>query len=392
MLKGHFIMFVQISGWVIFSIGAIFSVPSLIAMLSRTFIKKTGQCPLLENVPLVSIIIAARDEEVKIEETLQSCLSLNYSNYELIVVNDRSTDKTGDMIDQFANKNDRLKALHVTELPDGWLGKVHAMHLASKAATGEFLLFMDGDILLHPETVTMAMQYVVAKELDHLCLFPGTLPGSHIAEEALVASFGMLFAIGTQPLLVPTSFKKSYVGIGAFNLVRRTAYNSMGGHEPLKLNILDDVKLGMLIKRYGFKQDVLLADKHVKLKWQDSAWGVICGLEKNGFASMNYSFLKMIRFSLYVVIIMMLPSFVAPFVWNIDGAGFIAAAILGHLQFAIIGQRLGRGLYLFPLYLFALAGILFAFWRSAFITTRQQGVRWRDTFYSLRDLRNGLMQ
>ena len=347
-------LYVQIIGWVIFAISAIFSVPALIVMLSRTFIKKTNQCPQLENPPLVSIIIAARDEEAKIEEALQSCLSLDYPNYELIVINDRSTDNTGAIIDRLANENHLLKTTHITELPDGWLGKVHAMHLGSQIATGEFLLFVDGDIMLHPETLTKAIQYVTTKEIDHLCLFPGNLPGSHIAEEALVVSFGMLFAIGTQPPLVPTSFKKAYVGIGAFNMVRRTAYDGIGGHEPLKLDILDDVKLGMLIKRNNFKQDVLMADQHVRLKWQDSTWGVICGLEKNGFASMSYSFFNMLGFSSYVLIILMLPSFIAPFVWNIHGAGFIAAAIMGHLQFGIIGHRLGRGWHLFPFYLFAL--------------------------------------
>lgn len=182
----------------------------------------------LKSYPLVSVIVPARNEEGKIEICLQSLLKTDYSNIEIIAVNDRSEDRTGAIMDRLADGNKRLRVIHIKELPEKWLGKNHAMYKASQTAKGDFLLFTDGDIIFEKETLRLAIQYITHNNLDHICLFPQTIPGSYW-ENALTVFFGLLFILGTKPWAIPGGSKRAYAGIGAFNLVGKSAYDKIGG-------------------------------------------------------------------------------------------------------------------------------------------------------------------
>ena len=292
-------------------------------------------------------------------------------------------------MDEIAATDARLNVLHITELPDGWLGKNHAMHVASEKATGDLLLFTDGDIIYEPFAIEIAVRHFVRQKLQHLCLLPRMLPGN-IFENAVVTFFGLAFAVGMQLHLIKTRWPLSYAGVGAFNLVDAKFYRSVGGHKPIAMDILDDVKLGKMLKKNGGMIDFQMAQKLLSVRWQPSLWGVVTGLEKNGFASLNYSIPQILIVTFVFLLTMVFP-YVSPFVLTLrEASGFIATATFWHLAFAVVVVQMPGGLPLTPLFPVGAMLMAFAYWRSAIITLRQGGVRWRDSFYPLAQLRKGL--
>jgi len=386
-------------GWIVFAFVALWTIPAIIALAvkrllpyesglsaGRSLTNDAGpQIPL----PKISVIVPARNEEAQIRNGLTTLLQSTGFDVEVIAVDDRSTDSTGCIMDEIATTDRRLKVIHITDLPEGWLGKNHAMHVASEMATGELLLFTDGDIIYEPAAIEIAARHFVEKKLQHLCLLPRMLPGS-IFENAVVSFFGLAFAVGMQLHLIKTRWPLSYAGVGAFNLVETQFYRSIGGHNPIAMDILDDVKLGKLIKKNGGKIDFQMAQKLLSVRWQPSLWGVVTGLEKNGFASLNYS-IRQLLIATFVFLLTMVFPYVSPLVlsWR-NASGFIATAILWHLLYAFVVFRVPGGLLLTPLFPVGAWLMAFAYWRSAVITLRQGGVRWRDSFYPLAQLRKRL--
>jgi glycosyltransferase involved in cell wall biosynthesis len=386
-------------GWIVFTVVAGFTIPAIIALSLKQLLpyqqglsvsdSATDGRNASSSLPSISVIVPARNEAAQIRNGLTTLLNSTGVEIEIIAVNDRSTDATGRIMDELALTESRLKVIHIVQLPEGWLGKNHAMHVASQVATGELLLFTDGDILFEPCAIETAVRHFVHQKLQHLCLLPRMLPGS-IFENAVVTFFGLAFAVGMQLHLIKTRWPLSYAGVGAFNLVDKQFYRSIGGHTPIAMDILDDVKLGKMIKNNGGTIDFQMAQELLSVRWQPSLWGVVTGLEKNGFASLNYSIPQFLLFTFVFVMTMMFP-YVAPFVLTLQNAsGFVATAILWHLAFAFVVIRMPGGLPLTPLFPVGAILMAFAYWRSTFITLRQGGVRWRDSFYPLAELRKGL--
>ncbi len=378
----------ELTGWLLFVVVLFYAGPALLLMPRRTLRRFTRQSNEPTNWPLVSVVIAARDEEQRIGETLNRLLASDYPQLEIILANDRSTDGTAEIAAAIAIKDTRLRIVTIDNVPEGWLGKTNAMTQATKLATGEFLLFTDGDIQFSPDAIRLAMRYTLDRQLDHFCLFP-SMETEGWAERVLVSFFAMLFAFGTQPWLRRLRFPSAYYGIGAFNLVRRSAYDAAGGHEPIRLDILDDVKLGKLLFKQKSSADYLVAEDAVRVRWQPSAWGVIRGLEKNAFASMSYSLVKMLVFSAFFTLVFFVPIVATILVPIESSSGFLAVLILLHLTFGRLSVAFGGSVTVMPGLIVGAVGVLFAFWRSAFLTLRRGGVNWRETFYSLNDLRTG---
>jgi glycosyltransferase involved in cell wall biosynthesis len=385
-------------GWIVFAFVAVWTIPAVIALTLKQLLPyqsglatdadAAATAPSVPR-PSVSVIVPARNEEAQIRNALTTLLQSTGVEFEVIAVDDRSTDSTGRIMDEVAAADARLKVVHITQLPDGWLGKNHAMHVASEEATGELLLFTDGDIIYEPSAIEIAVRHLVRHKLQHLCLLPKMIPGN-VFENAVVTFFGLAFAIGMQLHLIRTRWPLSYAGVGAFNLVDATFYRSLGGHKPIAMDILDDVKLGKMIKKNGGRIDFQLAPKLLSVRWQQSLWGVVTGLEKNGFASLNYS-IPQILFVTFVFFLTMVFPYLSPFVLTLrDASGFIATITLWHLLYAFIVSRIPGGLLFAPMFPVGAFVMAFAYWRSAIITLRQGGVRWRDSFYPLAQLRKGL--
>jgi glycosyltransferase involved in cell wall biosynthesis len=343
--------------------------------------------PPLSDWPLVSVVVPAKNEEEKIEENLRSLLNMDYPHFEIIAVDDRSEDKTGAIMDKTAKKDERLKVIHIKELPDRWLGKTHAMHKASQAAKGEFVLFTDGDIIFEKDALRLSIQYVTHHKLDHLCLVPELTPGGYW-ERVMISFFGLIFLLSIRPWAVNRK-KSLYAGIGAFNLVRKTAYDEIGGHKRLRLEVIDDVKLGKAVKHSGFSQDMLTGDGFIRLRWHNGVKGYITGMEKNGFAMIEYSIIQLILLSLLSGVLVMAP-YIGILTFSdarIFGYALAFLAMHGVSGYGGAKARYGwRVTFGLP---FAAIIFFWILWRSAIITLRQGGVKWRDTFYSLDVLRDG---
>jgi len=245
--------------------------------------------PLPGATPMrVSIIVPARNEQRNIREALQSLLALEYPDYELIVVDDRSEDDTGRILDGMAAVSPRLKVIHIERLPQGWLGKNHALWVGSRRATGELLLFTDADIIMEPTVLTRAVAFLEQHGLDHLAATPSMhMPGTFLS--MFGASFIIYFSLFSRPWKARDPKSRFHIGIGAFNLLRSDVYRAIGGHEAIRLRPDDDIKLGKIVKLGGFHQDAAYAPEYLTVEWYATLGDVIRGLEKNAFSGADYN-------------------------------------------------------------------------------------------------------
>jgi glycosyltransferase involved in cell wall biosynthesis len=343
-----------------------------------------------EDCPGISMLFAARDEEEKLPAALATLMEIDYPNLEIIAVDDRSKDATGRILDQFAATHPRLRVVHVEELPAGWLGKPHALQKAYQASTGEWLLFTDADVRFQPESLRRAMAVVRQRKLDHLTLF-GDVDMRGFWETTVLTFFGLAMHIATDPYRVSNPNSRAYIGVGAFQMLRRKVYESIGTHRRLAMEVVDDMKLGKLVKQSGFHTCVGVAEALVSVRWHSGAGNIIRGVTKNFFAAFGYR----LWFAALAIGGMLLFN-VAPFVGALAGHGWIRifsaiAVVIALLLHAGIDIVLRAS----PLYALThpLGAILFCYMivRSVAVTLWNGGVTWRDTFYPIEELKRGVV-
>src|SRR5438876_613614 len=236
----------------------------------------------------VSILFAARDEEEKLPAALDTLMEIDYPDLEVIAVDDRSQDSTGRILDEFAAAHQRLRVVHITQLPSGWLGKPHALQKAYEASTGEWLLFTDADVRFKPDVLRRAIALAKARNLEHLTLM-GDVEMVGFWETVLITFFGMAFNIATDPYRVANPHSRAYIGVGAFQLLRRAAYEASGMHRRLAMEVVDDMKLGKIVKQSGFRSGAGIAQDFVVVRWHAGLGNLIRGVTKNFFAGVGYS-------------------------------------------------------------------------------------------------------
>ncbi|MGH9678291.1 MAG: glycosyltransferase, partial [Candidatus Acidiferrum sp.] len=209
------------------------------------------------RAPRLSIIVPALNEEQHIEEAITSLLNLDYPDYEVIAVNDRSTDRTGEIMERLAaSAVGKLRVLHVRELPPGWLGKPHAMWLAAQQAGGQWFLFTDADVKFRPDALRRAVHYAESSVTDHLAVIP-TMEMKTAGERMMIAYIQCMSLFATFRFWkAPDPKSSEYVGVGAFNLIRRSVYEKLGSFAALRMEVVEDLKLGKLVKQHGFAQRV----------------------------------------------------------------------------------------------------------------------------------------
>jgi len=376
------------AGWIVAIVWAGSTILTVRFLRGSRLADRAGEALDPRLWPMVSVVVPARDEARGVEEALRSLANLDYPALEVIAVDDRSTDGTGAIIDRVAAGDPRVRSLHIAELPEGWLGKCHAMQAGARLAEGELLLFTDGDVVFTPDTLRLAVRHLLARKLDHLALLPGLVPGGYW-EDAVKSYFGMLFIVGVRAWAAGSASKNVYVGIGAFNLLRRTAYETIGGHETLRLEVTDDLMLGKRVKQAGFRQEALIASDHLRLRWQEGVGGFIRGLEKNGFAALGFSLPFLLLLTALVFLFYAVPYLGVLVFRDARVFGYAFSVLLMHGTYGYFASFQRNGWLLAPALPCAAFIYLFAIWRSAVITLRQGGVRWRDTFYPLEVLKRG---
>jgi glycosyltransferase involved in cell wall biosynthesis len=362
--------------------------------------------------PKVSIIVPARNEERDIEASLLRLLDLDYDNYEVIAVNDRSTDRTGEIMEKVLSnyKNNRgaplladfartgiksgmetrLRILHHRDLPPGWMGKTHAMWTAANAATGDWLLFTDADVMFKPDSLRRALAYAEEMRADHLVLFPQMIMKSP-GEFMMIAFFQTMFVFGHRPWKVADPKSKDHMGVGAFNLIRRSAYHSVGTYEALRMEVLDDMKLGKVVKNAGFAQRVVFGGDLISIRWARGAKGVVDNLTKNFFAVLSFQAWRTIVSAFGLAFLNL-----GPFLGIVLAHGWqrLPYAIALFSMFSIyvgMSRRSRVPAYYFLLHPVSTALFVYTLLLSMFHTLSNDGIIWRGTKYHLEELRKGMV-
>jgi len=348
------------------------------------FLRYTGALDTLYGK--VSVVVAARNEQRHLRQALESLMAQDYPRLEIIVVNDRSTDDTAAIVNNLARSHGGLRVIHITRLPHGWLGKNHALYVGAQQASGDYLLFTDADVIMHPTAASRAISFMQQNNLDHLAVWPQANQKGTLLN-ILVGTFLCLFTLGKKPWKARNPKSPFYMGIGAFNLIAAEAYKKIGTHQRIAMRPDDDMMLGRLVKKNHLRQDVLNGVGMINIEWYASLGEMIRGLEKNAFAGLKYSllFVALICLCLFTFIVFPLPAVFlttgAARILNVLALAVWAVAYADNARFWKI--PLWHGIAL-PV---GTALLIYAIANAVCRTLRNGGITWRDTHYSLEDLK-----
>ena len=359
---------------------------TLDVLIGARRIRPLSTLPSIPTQLKASVVVAARNEARGIAPAMRSLLALEYPDLEIIVVNDRSTDETGRILAQIQAEHPRLRVVTVTSLPDGWLGKNHALAAGASVARGDVLLFTDADVVFEPTSLARAVAYLDSEDLDHLTALPDvTVRG--VALTALVTTFGVLFGIYSRPWKARDPKSRHHIGVGAFNLLRMSAYQHIGTHAAIALRPDDDLRLAREVKRAGLRTDVVHGRDMVAVEWYTSVTEMIDGLMKNAFAGLNYSVLQLVGSTLALVAFNLWPCVgivaASGAAQRLAGVStlLLATLVLAHTRAA----RTSPGYVL--LHPFGVLVFIYILWRSAILALSRGAIIWRDTSYPLTRLR-----
>ncbi|NGM83206.1 glycosyltransferase [Paenibacillus sp. 7124] len=334
----------------------------------------------IQEPPLISVIIAARNEQKALKRCIRSLTRQTYPSLEIIAVDDRSTDRTRSIIEEMASKHPNVSGVYIKELPKHWMGKSHALYEGVKRAKGEWLLFADGDILFHPECLTKAESYCRKNTLDHLTLIPD-FHGSHLFSKwygafifMSASSFGMLWRVKNPK--APQS-----LGVGAFNLVKRSAYEQIGTHAAFSYNTTDDATR---IKQAGFRQDAVYGTRMIAVwNWYENLSQLIRSVEKSVF-----SFQSALITAVSCLLTMLYPwagLFIGPPVPRVLCAVSLLAVFL---LYYVYSRHAGGGRWYGIAHPLIGLCLIYGGFRGALRASRRGGMTWRGTTYGLKDLKS----
>jgi glycosyltransferase involved in cell wall biosynthesis len=343
--------------------------------------------------PRLSVIVPACNEGEHIEAAVGSLLAQDYPNLEVVAVDDRSTDDTGEILERVARTEPKLSVLHVDSLSAGWLGKVNAMQQGVQAATGDWLLFTDADVHYEPAALRHAIDYAQRFGADHLALTPRfVLDGLWLA--VAIRTFGLLLFLMARAGSVNSPDSKTPFGIGAFNLVRADVFARTPGFAWLRLEPSDDFGLGMMIRAVGGHTRLAFAEQDLSIRWYPSVRAMFAGLEKNTFGpGAQYSVWRLAVSVLALVLLTLGPpaAAIAGFVTGspiLLGAALAAFAAHAVASFALVRDERSEilSLLLFPAGMLMFVAMML---RSSIKCLRNGGIDWRGTHYSIAELRAG---
>jgi glycosyltransferase involved in cell wall biosynthesis len=371
-------------------------------VLSLQWLRGVREVPVLKGLhrpdgldpsPSLSIVFAARDEERSAEQGAASMLAQDYSGeLEVIAVNDRSTDRTGEILDELRTGHpSKLRVLNVEYLPEGWLGKTHALHVGATEASGEWLLFTDADVRFSPVCFEEAMRYAIEEELDHLTL-PPEIVCRGVLLRSFVAAFTIIFEITQRPWRVSDPRSRKHVGVGAFNLIRKDTYEKIGTHYAIRMRPDDDMKLAKLVKAHSFRQGVAYGTGLVAVEWHQSVRDAVRGLSKSMFPGVDYR----IDLTLAGVLLLILTNVLPVFGLFSRGAAKTLCIFSVLSTFFLYAYRAKHSGVETPWWYAALHPmgvciLIYAMLGSAYTTIANGGIEWRGTRYSLKSLKENTL-
>ena len=335
----------------------------LIAVINMRKTRNLADCKKINHFPRISVLIPARNEENKIGTCVESLLAQDYPNFQVIVLNDNSTDRTREILQTLARNDSRLKVIQGNYLPPDWLGKHWACHQLYREADGDLLIFTDADTVHTPDTLRCTAAALQEEKADMLSIIPRHILGSWA--EKLVMPYFALGVFAVVPLPKRLHPKKSYLSSsGKLMAVSRQAYEKCGGFEEIRMNVLDDLELPQKIIECGLRYRVFDGTNNVSTRMYHNAQEVCEGLTKNTFASYSYNVPLFILTWLWILFVFLEPILVLTSSKTPDyppplSLGLAAICIIASLLlWAIYYQR-----FKFPIYtviLYPLSAILMA--------------------------------
>jgi glycosyltransferase involved in cell wall biosynthesis len=369
--------------WIYGAIDAARGVPALASL--------GDAAPLSDaDCPSISILFAARDEADKLPAALKTFLAVDYPRYEVVAVNDRSEDGTEEILERAAQHNPHMKVVRVKELPAGWLGKPHALQKAYEQSSGQWLIFTDADVQFAPSLLRSAVSLAEKNGWDHLTL-SGRTEMFTLGETIALTFFALAFLMSVRPWRVGDPRSRAFAGVGMFQLIRRSTYEKIGTHRRLAMEVVDDMKLGKLVKQAGFRSAMARAGDDVSVHWHSGVRNIIRGTTKNFFAFAGFS-LWMVGTQIVGLIMMCIfPWLALPFVhgWALSFAG-IAVGFAIILDIGVCVELRASPAYALT---FPIGALIFVWMlmRSTIVTLRSGGITWRGTFYPLKELKRGVV-
>lgn len=343
------------------------------------------------DLPRVSVIVPAKDEQNTVERTAESILTSDYGNLDLILVNDRSADRTLEIMENVARESPRVRVISIEELPAGWTGKTHAMFHGAASASGEILLFTDADAVLDKDVISRAVDFLIQRDLDALSLIPGFLERGFI--ESAMHPHLALGLSSFYPLTdVNDPNKKAALASGCFLLIRKESYDAVGAWKNFRDQITEDIALSKAVKRKGLKLNVLRGGNMVRTKPFGSLAELAGFWTRTFCGGLEKSIPMMIRLCLnYVTLIILFGIFIA------SGAALLAGGNdAPHLAlFAISGVGMAVVMVSYGVVvkkehgsawygISAPLGLFIGAWialRSLVMVLTNQGIQWRGTLY-----------
>jgi chlorobactene glucosyltransferase len=242
-----------------------------------------------ETTPFVSVLVPARNEERNIARCLKSLLGQDYPHYEVIALDDSSSDATLDIARSFAANDRRLRLLEGKPLPEGWTGKSFACYQLSQEAKGELLLFVDADTEHTPHSISSAVAEMQRSRVDLLTLIPRQIMGTFWEKAILPLLHFSTFCFLPFPLVRLSKNPKFAMANGQFMLFKRRVYDTIGGHKEVRTALVEDVWLSRLVKQHGFRLLVMDGSQLVSCRMYTSLRGIWEGFSRNLFPGMRYS-------------------------------------------------------------------------------------------------------
>ena len=236
--------------------------------------------PLPAQPPTVHVLVPARNEENNIGDCIAALRAQDYPALRIRVIDDHSSDRTLQIINQHASEDPRVEARSAPDLPKGWLGKPHALWSGSRDLTADYVLFLDADVRLRPHAVRHAVLAALSTKAGLVNMVPRLLAGSFWERAAQPVIAQILFTF-VDPVRVRDSDSDFAVGYGPFMFFQRTAYEQIGGHAAVASEVVEDLRLAQRVKQARFPLAYVQGTDTVELRMYESLRSLIAGWKKN---------------------------------------------------------------------------------------------------------------
>ena len=344
---------------------------------------------ILKNSPLISILIPARNEAENISRCLKSLLKQDYTNLEIIVLNDSSTDATSKVVEGIAKKDSRIRLVEGAPLEDGWTGKNFASHQLSKLAKGEYFIFTDADTVHFPNSISSALGALINTKIDALSIYPRQLMVTFW--ERMSVPIINIALQGFMPFMLIKKTKGPLIctAIGQFMMFKKEAYEKAGGYESIKGHLVDDIQMSKRVKKAGYKFMVFDGKNTIFCRMYKNLRGVVVGLTKSMYPAFNGNVLALFSLTGLFSVSLLIPFIMLPlgtFVFDWSNA-VIRLLIIQVIIILIIKTMLAirykqkmLDILLTPVSMAIIDALIFI---SFFQAKYGEGLSWKDRVYDV---------